>query len=82
MVLNTTKVIELEDSIIVAYLFLKGHRFIPTKREDGRVVFRVEGDISEDLQEIYQNVQVGILDFIKSLKAIRSSIFALKGSGQ
>jgi hypothetical protein len=43
------------------------------------IEFLVEGEnIDEALLEIYSNVPVGILDFIKELKFFRSSIFALK----
>ena len=45
-----------------------------------RVEFLVEGEgIDSALQEIYDNEFVGILDYIKALKSLRSSIFALKG---
>ncbi len=45
----------------------------------GQVEFLVEGaNIDDALQEIYANVPVGILDYIKALKSFRSSIFALK----
>jgi len=45
-----------------------------------RVEFLVIGDgIDNALQELYANTPVGVLDFIKELKSLRSSIFALKG---
>lgn len=54
---------------------------IPKRNGTGQVEFFVEGEgIDEALNEIYQNAPVGILDYIKSLKGLRSSIFALKGS--
>lgn len=72
---------EFEDASLVAFLILRGHKTTPFKRADGRVVFSVEGDILPTLQELYANTQVGVLDFIKTLKAVRSSIFALKAGG-
>ena len=46
----------------------------------GQVEFTVEGEnIEQALSELYSNANVGVLDFIKSLKGLRSSIFALKG---
>lgn len=49
----------------------------------GQVEFQVEGnDIDEALSEIYQNSPVGVLDYIKALKGLRSSIFALKAGGR
>lgn len=52
----------------------------PQRNETGQVEFPVEGEgIDEALNEIYQNAPVGVLDYIKALKSLRSSIFALKG---
>lgn len=68
----------LEDTSLVAYLALRGHQFKPIKRTDGRVIFQIDGDVSSDLQEIYANPLVPILDYIKWLKTVRSSIFSLK----
>jgi hypothetical protein len=46
---------------------------------DGQVEFLVEGEnIDQALNELFGNVNVGVLDYIKALKALRSSIFALK----
>lgn len=45
-----------------------------------QVEFLVEGNgIDEALNEFYQDRPVGVLTFIKCLKGLRSSIFALKG---
>lgn len=70
----------LEDTSIVAYLALKKHRFKPIKRPDGRIVFQIQGDIESDLQSLYLNPDVPILDYIKWLKTVRGSIFSLKAS--
>lgn len=52
----------------------------PQRNETGQVEFQTEGEgIDEALNEIYQNAPVGVLDYIKALKGLRSSIFALKG---
>ncbi|OGW37448.1 MAG: hypothetical protein A2Y97_00050 [Nitrospirae bacterium RBG_13_39_12] len=72
-----------EDTSIVAFLSLKNYKVTPQRTYDGKVVFIVEGkDINRALQELYGNSQVGVLDFIKTLKALRSSIFALKAGGE
>jgi flagellar basal body rod protein FlgG len=71
----------LEDTSIVAYLALKGHSFKPIKRPDGRIIFEVEGDFTNDLQELYSNPPAPILDYIKWLKTVRGSIFSLKAGG-
>ena len=48
--------------------------------ESGQVEFFVEGmGIDKAVNELFQNAPVGVLDYIKSLKSLRSSIFALKG---
>lgn len=59
----------------------KPFKVIPQKSGNGQVEFVVEGeDIDSALNELYANRSVGCLDFIKSLKSLRSSIFALKGA--
>jgi hypothetical protein len=72
-----------EDASIVAFLSLKNFKITPQKDPNGKVVFLVEGEnIDSALAELYNNVPVGVLDFIKTFKALRSSIFALKAGGQ
>ena len=71
------------DAAIPAFFEASGKPFtiIPQRNaETGQVEFLVQGeDIDSALQELYSNPQVGVLDFLKSLKGFRSSIFALKG---
>ena len=58
----------------------KDFKIIPYRNEDGRVEFVCEGtNIDAALTELYSNVEVHILDYIRALKMLRSSIFALKG---
>lgn len=59
----------------------KPFQIIPQRNpESGRVEFLVIGDgVDLALSELYANASVGVLDFIKELKSLRSSIFALKG---
>jgi hypothetical protein len=59
----------------------KPFKILPEKNNTtGKVEFVVEGEgIDEALGELYANTSVGVLDFIKALKGLRSSIFALKG---
>jgi hypothetical protein len=71
----------LEDTSLVAYLALKGHEFKPVKRHDGRIIFEITGDIEIDLQSLYLNPTVPILDYIKWLKTVRGSIFSMKSGG-
>jgi hypothetical protein len=71
----------IEDASLVAYLALRGYPFKPIRRPNGRIIFQIEGDFTEDLQELYSNPSVPILDYIKWLKTVRSSIFSLKAGG-
>ncbi|HBR21984.1 MAG TPA: hypothetical protein DD713_05370 [Nitrospiraceae bacterium] len=69
---------DIEDVTIAAFLFLKGHEVTPYRRTDGHVVFEVSDNITRDVEALYANEKVGVLDYIKILKSLRSSIFALK----
>lgn len=70
----------LDDASVVAFLSLQQLKITPQIKPDGRVGFLVEGkNINEALQDLYSNAPVGVLDYIKTFKALRSSIFALKG---
>lgn len=58
----------------------KPFKVIPQKNINGQVEFLVEGqEIDNALDELYSNIPVGALNFIRCLKGLRSSIFALKG---
>ena len=71
-----------EDASVVSFLALNNFKVTPHRTPEGKVVFIVEGrNIGQALQELYQNAPVGALDFIKTMKAMRSSIFALKAGG-
>lgn len=70
------------DASIVAYLQASNKTFkvIPQRTSNGQVEFFVEGQgIDQALDDLYGNALVGALDFIRCLKGLRSSIFALKG---
>ncbi len=67
-----------EDSIITGLLLTKGHKVIPIKNSDGRIVYKVEGDVERSIQEIYSNCLVGALDVMRSIKLTRSMIFNLR----
>jgi hypothetical protein len=57
----------------------KPFKVIPQRNNNGQVEFLVEGkDIDKALDELYANTPVGVLDLIRCLKGLRSSIFALK----
>ena len=75
----------LEDTSLVAFLSLQGHRIVPLKSKEPtpeepqvRIVFEVHGEIEKDLEAYHNNVMVGISDYVKCLKAVRGSMFNLK----
>ena len=71
-----------EDASIVAFLSLRNFKITPHKEPNGKVVFFVEGEnVDSALADLYDNAQIGVLDFIKTFKALRSSIFSLKAGG-
>jgi hypothetical protein len=50
-----------------------------TNQTTGRVEFLVIGEgVDAALQEFYSDPMVGVLSFVKELKSLRSSIFAMK----
>lgn len=59
----------------------KPYKIIPQRNSvSGQVEFLVEGiGIDEALDELYADFPVGVLSYIRSLKGLRSAIFALKG---
>ncbi|MDA8169515.1 MAG: hypothetical protein M0Z59_07440 [Nitrospiraceae bacterium] len=74
-----------QDPSIPAYFQASNKPFkvIPQRTSNGQVEFSVEGQgIDKALDELYGNASVGVLDFIRCLKGLRSSIFALKGNRQ
>jgi len=78
-------VTSLEDTSLIAYLKLKGHTLIPwISRDDPtdiRVSFDIQGEelqIEKDMQSFYDNEQVGIQDFCRNLKEVKSAMYNLK----
>jgi hypothetical protein len=79
----------LEDTSLVAYLKLKGHTLIPwISREDPsdtRVSFDIQGDraaIAADMQRFFDNELIGIQDFCRNLKEVKSAMYNMKRIGQ
>jgi hypothetical protein len=75
----------LEDTSLVAFLMLRGHKVTPLRSKEPtveepqvRIAFEVHGDIAEDTDDYYDNVFVGISDYVKCLKSVRSSMFNMK----
>ena len=77
----------LEDTSIVAFLKLKRHDTVPftTSDDSQRVKFKIGGDpqqIESDIVAFYGNESVGIFDFIRCLKEIKSQMYSLKRIGR
>ena len=69
---------EFEDATVVAFLALRGHIVTPIRNPNGRIIFEVEGDIARDVEAFYTNQPVGIMEYVRILKGIKSQIFTLK----
>lgn len=69
---------EFEDATVVAFLALRGHTITPLRNPNGRIIFEVEGDIARDVEAFYTNQPVGIMEYVRTLKGIKSQIFTLK----
>ena len=75
----------MEDTYLVAFLTMKGHIAIPFIRDgdkapDGfaRVAFDVQGDVDRTVNLYYANMDVGVRDYAKSIKDIKSAMWNLK----
>lgn len=51
----------------------------PELRSDGKVVFRLDQDVTEALQRFYNDEQVPVSTFCQKQKTVRSMIFSMKG---
>ena len=83
---NTTSY---EDTMLVAFLKLKGFTVIPYVSRDDPSDIRVSFDVDGDEKEIeaavnafYANEMIGIQDFCKSFKETKSNMHALKRVGR
>jgi hypothetical protein len=73
----------LEDTSLIAFLLYKGHKIHPWRdsTERNHVVFDVIGDsqaIEIDMDKYYNNEQVGIQDYVRCLKEVKSQMYNLK----
>ena len=79
---NTSPTI-LESPDIVSFISLtrkiEPRPFI--REPDRRVCFAFDTDVTDAIEEFYQNPSIPILDFCKNLKNIRSAIFNMKVAG-
>jgi hypothetical protein len=75
------------DANVAAYLVMKGFiaiPFIKNKSSEGqgsRVAWDIQGDqdaIDYEMRKYYGNEKVGILDYVRILKDIRSEMYGIK----
>ena len=80
---NSEKEISIiEDANIVAYLVTKGFRAVPFVKDglknNSRVAWTIEDDITEAVEDYYQGCNVDVYSFVKSLKDVRAEMYNLK----
>lgn len=76
--MEEAKVPEIEDTMIVAYLAYRGHKYEAIMKEGSRVSFRVYGNVDGALREFYEDAHVSINEYLKCLKQVRASMFSKK----
>jgi hypothetical protein len=73
----------LEDTSLVAFMVYKGHKINLWRcvEDPKRVSFDIEGDsekIESDMQQFYNNEMVGIQDYTRCLKDVKSRMYNFK----
>ncbi len=73
----------LEDVSLVAFLMLKGHGIKEWRNVEDptRISFDIEGspaDIEADIQNYNDNEQVGIQDYVRCYKTVKSRMYNFK----
>jgi len=75
------------DANVAAYLVMKGFMAIPfiqTKSsadQSSRVAWDIQGDersIDAEMKKYYGNERIGIMDYVRVLKEIRSEMYTIK----
>lgn len=85
---NSNPPTNLDDTSLVAFLALKGHAIVPQISRESpelRVSFDITGDdqqIEKDIESFYHNEQVGVFDFVRKLKEVKSQMHNLKRVGR
>jgi hypothetical protein len=75
---QTTSIIE--DTYLLAALltFDPSIKYSPVRDASGKVSFEVEGKIADDMGRLYAGETAPLTTYIRNLKTLRSTIFALK----
>lgn len=76
---DTIEVTTFDDTMIVAYLMLRGHRVTPRKDpKTDRIKFDIHGDVTLDIRDYYDNAGVGVQEYARCLKEVRNQIYNFK----
>ena len=82
MAINEKEISIIEDANIVAYLVTRGYRAVPFVKDglknNSRVAWTIEDDITEAVEDYYQGCNVDVYGFVKSLKDVRAEMYNLK----
>jgi hypothetical protein len=76
-----------EDVNLVAYLVSRGFIAIPYMKESKegelpRVVWDVQGEnVEKARREYYGNASIGVRDFVRSLKEMRTDLYTMRNMG-
>lgn len=73
----------LEDTMLVAFMVLRGHKIKPWRNveNENHVTFDIEGDanaVEADMQRYYANEPVGVQDYVKCLRDVKSQMYNFK----
>lgn len=73
----------LEDNSLIAFMLYKGHKINAWRccEDPIRIAFDIEGDsgkIEKDMQAYFDNEAVGIQDYVKCFKEVKSRQYSLK----
>jgi hypothetical protein len=78
------KTTTVEDANIVAFLAMMGYIAIPyicSKARPGqgsRIAWDIDADVSDTIKKYYHNEKVGVKDFVRSLKEVRTEMYNVK----
>lgn len=69
------------DDVDLAALVLANQGFLPKpiQREDKKIVFHFEADVTPSLTAYWQNKPVPIADYLQALRRVKSILTAAKG---
>ena len=82
--ISKNQVTTVEDANIVAFLVMKGYTAIPyiiaeaRPGQSSRVAWDIDADVKDAIKAFYENERIGVRDFVRALKEIRSGMYNMK----